>query len=166
MAKKEDFTPEEWNKLLQSVVLTGMAVSAADPNGLWGTIKEAAAGRAAIAASKRDANINELIKAVIADFEAPKSRQAILESLHRCVAGCQPAEVVQRSLETLREVSVILDTKAPQNANAFKDWLRVVGQKVAEASKEGSIAGFGGVKISDAETATLADISKALNSPA
>ena len=49
MANKQDFT-QEWNKLLESIVVAGMAVSAADPNGLWGTIKEAFATRSAIPA--------------------------------------------------------------------------------------------------------------------
>jgi len=33
---------------------------------------------------------------------------------------------------------------------------------VAEASKEGGFLGFGGIRVSDAEKATLADINKAL----
>jgi hypothetical protein len=45
MANKHDFTPEEWTKVLESIMVAGVAVSAADPSGLWGTLKEAAAGR-------------------------------------------------------------------------------------------------------------------------
>jgi hypothetical protein len=37
---------------------------------------------------------------------------------------------------------------------------------VAEASTEGGFLGFGGVKVSDAEKATLADIAKALGTAA
>jgi hypothetical protein len=37
-----------------------------------------------------------------------------------------------------------------------------ISQKVAEADVEGAFLGFGGVRVSDAETATLRDISKAL----
>ena len=33
---------------MDGIVVAGMAVSAADPNGLWGTIKEAFASRSAI----------------------------------------------------------------------------------------------------------------------
>ena len=55
MANKNDFTPEEWTKVLQSIVAAGMAVSAVDPSGLWGTLKEAAASTA-LAATKRDPN--------------------------------------------------------------------------------------------------------------
>jgi hypothetical protein len=43
MANKQSFTPEEWTKVLQSPMLVGIAVSTADPSGLWGTLKEAAA---------------------------------------------------------------------------------------------------------------------------
>jgi hypothetical protein len=77
-------------------------------------------------------------------------------------AQAAPAECVQRSLASLREVSAIVDAKAPDNAAAFKTWLRDISQKVAEASVEGSFLGFGGVRVSDAETATLRDIAKAL----
>lgn len=49
-----------------------------------------------------------------------------------------------------------------QRSTAFKAWLRGISQKVPEASKEGSFLGVGGVQVSDAEKATLADISKAL----
>jgi hypothetical protein len=33
MANKQSFTPEEWTKILESTMLAGMAVSAADPSG-------------------------------------------------------------------------------------------------------------------------------------
>ncbi len=34
MTNKESFNPEEWTKLLESTMLAGMAVSAADPTGV------------------------------------------------------------------------------------------------------------------------------------
>lgn len=67
---------------------------------------------------------------------------------------------VQRSLESLREVSMILDAKAPEDSAPFKTWLRSLSQTVAEASMEGGFAGFGGIRVSESEKATLADISK------
>ena len=69
-------------------------------------------------------------------------------------AQAEPTECVQRSLASLREVSAIVDAKAPDEAAAFKTWLREISQKVAEAAVEG-LFGFGGVRVSDAETATL-----------
>jgi hypothetical protein len=49
MSNKENFTPEEWTKLLESAVVVSVAVSAAEPSGLWGTLKEAAASSSALA---------------------------------------------------------------------------------------------------------------------
>jgi hypothetical protein len=40
MADKSNFTPDEWKLLLESVTMAGIAVSAADPSGLWGLLKE------------------------------------------------------------------------------------------------------------------------------
>ena len=67
-----------------------------------------------------------------------------------------------RALASLREVSAIVDAKAPNEAAAFKAWLREISREIAEAAVEGSFLGFGGVRVSDAERATLRDISKAL----
>ena len=163
MANKLNFTPQEWTKVLESVALVGMAVSAADPNGLWGLTKEAFASRSALIASKHDAGSNELIKAVITDSESKAGRSVVLEALHKRFAGAEAADIVQRSLEDLREVSAVLDTKAPQDAVAFKVLLVGISQRVANAAMEHSFLGVGGVLVSDAEKATLTDIATALD---
>jgi hypothetical protein len=162
MTNKQNFTPEEWTRLLESIMLSGIAVSAADPSGLWGTFKEAFASKSALAASKLDPASNELIKAVLADLETKEARSSIREVLHERFDDLEPTEVVQRSLDDLKAVSVILDAKAPGDAAAFKALLCGISQKVAEAAPEGGFLGFGGVDVSDAEKATLSDIAKAL----
>ena len=68
------------------------------------------------------------------------------------------------SLDELRAVVALLDTKAPEDAPAFKAWLQDLAQKAAEAGTEGGFLGFGGVAVSDAEKATLAEIARALGS--
>jgi hypothetical protein len=47
MANKASFTPDEWKQLLEAPMLASMAVTAAEPSGLWGMLKEsfAAGGR-------------------------------------------------------------------------------------------------------------------------
>jgi hypothetical protein len=162
MANKQNFTPEEWTKVLESTMLAGIAVSAAEPSGLWGSLKEAFASRSVLAAAKLDPASNELVKAIVADFETAEGRSAIQEALRKRFADAKPADVVQRSLDNLREVSAIVDAKAPGDAAAFKAWLRGISQVVAEAALEGGFFGLGGVRVSDAEKATLADIAKAL----
>jgi hypothetical protein len=162
MANEQSFTPEEWTKILESVMLAGMAVSAAEPSGLWGLLKEGVASSSALAAAKSDSGSSELIKAVVAEYETSEGRSSVQEALRKRFSGAKPADVVQRSLENLREVSAILAAKAPGDAPAFKAWLKSISQKVAEASSEGGFLGIGGVQVSDKEKATLADISTAL----
>lgn len=162
MANKQDFTPEEWTRILESVMLTSMAVSAAEPSGLWGTLKEAFASGKILAMAKSEAGDNTLIQAVTNDYGTSEGRTRIQEALRERYSGAKPEDVVRRSLETLGEVSTILDAKAPNDAPAFKAWLKGIGQKVAEASSEGGFLGFGGVQVSEAEKATLNDINRAL----
>ena len=60
MANKASFSPDEWTKVLQSVMMAGIAVTAAEPSGLWGTVKESmVAGRALLEATS-DTGSNEL----------------------------------------------------------------------------------------------------------
>ena len=98
MANKQNFTPDEWTKVLQSTMLVGIAVSAADPSGLWGALKEAARGSSAVIAARSNSESNELIKAVASDFETPQARSEVQKALKDCFAGAQPTDCVQRSL--------------------------------------------------------------------
>ena len=163
MANKSTFTADEWKQLLESVMMTAMAVTAADPSGLWGMLKEGLAAGGALAQSKADAASTELVKAVVADLGTAEGRSAARDGVRAKFAGSQPADAKARAIEALRQVAALLDTKAPEDAAAFKAWLRGIAQRVAEASKEGGFLGFGGVQVSDAERATLAEISGALN---
>jgi hypothetical protein len=70
----------------------------------------------------------------------------------------------ETAIAELKAVSAILDLKAPNDAAAFKTWLRHVAQEAAEAGTEGGFLGFGGVAVSDAEKAVLTEISAALSS--
>jgi hypothetical protein len=162
MANKNSFTPDEWTKVLQSVMMTGIAVSAAEPSGLWGTLKESMASARSLLESKRDAGSNELIQAIVADFETPEGRDTAREGLAAKFKGSKPAEIKQKAIDSVREVAALIEAKAPSDAIGFKSWLRRTSETVADASKEGGFLGFGGVKVSDAEKATLAEISGAL----
>ena len=78
--------------------------------------------------------------------------------------GAQPGEIKSKAIDELRSVAALVDAKAPNEAPGFKAWLQDVAQKVAEAGKEGGFLGFGGVAVSDAERATLAEVFAALGS--
>ena len=142
MADKSTFTPDEWKLLLESVMMAGIAVSAADPSGF--------AGGTALAAAKTDPTARPLIKAVVADFETSQGRTIARDGLAEKLKGLKPAELTAKCIETLGQ------------AGAFKAWLRQISQHVAEASGEGGLFGSGGSPVSDKEKATLSEISSAL----
>jgi hypothetical protein len=162
MADKSNFTPDEWKLLLESVTMAGVAVSAADPSGLWGLLKESFADGTALVAAKTDPTTKPLIKAVVADFETAQGRSIARDGLKEKLAGLKPAEITAKCIETLGQAGVLVDAKAPDEAAAFKGWLRQISQHVAEASKEGGFLGGGGAPVSDKEKATLQEISSAL----
>jgi hypothetical protein len=68
MPEKSNFTPDEWKLLLESVTMAGIAVSAAEPSGLWGLLKESFAEGSALLKAKMDPGADVLIKAVVADL--------------------------------------------------------------------------------------------------
>ena len=153
MATKTTFTPEEWELLMAGVMSSGVAVTAADPSGLWGLMKESFASAKSLVDAKANPQSSELIKAIVADFENSETRTRV---------RAKGTDVKTRSIETLKQASVLLDAKAPEEAKSVKTWMRSIGQNVAEAAPEGGTFGFGGVQVSEAEKATLAELSSAL----
>ena len=162
MANKTNFTLEEWKLLLESPMMTSMAVTAADPGGLWGMLKESFASATELAKAASDPGANTLVKAVATDFSTSEGRSTARDDLKAKLAGSNAADVKTKTIESLKQVSALLDSKAPADAAAFKGWLRQISEHVAEAAEEGGFMGFGGVKVSAAEKATLSDISRAL----
>ena len=74
----------------------------------------------ALASAKLDAGSNELVRAVAADFETAERRSGLQKALRQRFADAEPVDCVKRSLANLREVSSILDAKAPGDAAALK----------------------------------------------
>ena len=165
MADKSTFTSDEWKTLLESVMAAGLAVTAAEPHGLWGLLQESFASGKMLAKAKMDTGSNPLIKAVVDDFATSEGRSTSRDGLKEQLTGNKAAEMKTACIEILGKVDGILSAKAPGDAAAFKNWLRQISQSVAEAATEGGFLGIGGVAVSDAEKATLAEISSALKLP-
>jgi len=162
MASKIAFTPEEWNRILESVMLSGMAVTAADPSGLFGVLKESMATGRTLLEAKADPTSNELIRSVVSAFETSEGRQAARHEVQARLKGVAVGDMKEKSIAALHEVSQLLDSKAPADATGFKTWLRHIAENAAEAATEGGFMGFGGTRVSEVEKATLAEVSKAL----
>jgi hypothetical protein len=131
----------------------------------WGLLQESFASGKMLAKIKMDTGSNPLIKAVVDDFATSEGQTVSRDGLKESLSGKKPAEVRMACIEILGKVDGILSAKAPGDAAAFKNWLRQISQNVAAASTEGGFLGIGGVAVSDAEKATLAEISSALKLP-
>lgn len=101
MADKTSFTPDEWKLLLESVMMAGMAVTAAEPSGLWGLLKESFASGSALAKVKLDSGGNPLIKAVVADFDTSEGRSTARDGLKAKLAGANASEIKSRCIRRL-----------------------------------------------------------------
>src|SRR3974377_396 len=162
MADKSNFTSDEWKLLLESVMMAGIAVTAADPSGLWGLLKESFASSSELVKVRVAPGATPLVKAVVSDFGNAEGRSTARDGLKEKLKGLKPAEIPAKCVETLRQAGAVVDAKAPGDAAAFKGWLRQISQHVAEAATEGGFLGIGGVLVSDKEKATLQEISNAL----
>jgi hypothetical protein len=162
MANKTNFTAEEWGRVLSSPMVAGIAITAADPSGVWGILKEGMAGARALLDARQNAQAIPLVKAIAEDFATTEGRSAAQSALQSRMMGKSASGLKDAALAELRAVSEMVDAKAPDDAAGFKAWLQDVAQKAAEAGTEGGFLGFGGVAVSDAEKSTIAEISSAL----
>lgn len=162
MATKSNFTPDEWKMVLSSPMLVGMAVTLAEPSGIFGMMKEGMTSGMAVLKAKSDAGASELAKALEADMETSEGRSAAQDGLKSSLTGKTPDEIKRQVMAGVTRVGQILDAKAAADGPAFKAWLKHVAEKVAEAASEGGFLGFGGVKVTDAERASIQEVATAL----
>lgn len=165
MAVKANFTADEWARVVASPMVATMAITAADPSGLWGLLKESMSGGWAMLEVKKDASANTLAKSVADDMTDADIRTAVRNRMQAHFAGAGVGDIRTRAIDELRSVASLIDVKAAAESAGFKAWLQQVAQKAAEAGVEGGFLGFGGVAVSDAEKATLTEISQALGLP-
>jgi hypothetical protein len=163
MADKSSFTPDEWKLVLSSPMLAGLAVTMAEPSGIWGMLKESMASARALIAAGQDAKASPLMKSMLTEMETSTGRSAARDEITADLKGKPPEQVKAAVIDKLAQVGKILDAKAPNDAPTFKRWLKSVADQVAESASEGGILGFGGTQVSDNEKATVEEVGKALN---
>jgi len=101
MANKATFTPDEWKQVLGSVFMTGFAITAADPSGLWGLFKETFASGRALMEAKTDQAASELSKAIGSDMETSEGRSAGQEFVKGRLQGAKREDIKQRAIDVL-----------------------------------------------------------------
>jgi len=162
MGVRDDFTEEEWARVIEAPLVAGLAVTAADPGGLIGAVQESAGLAGSIKSAGDSAAEGSLVSEVIEAYKTGEGRKTARDGAMALIKGRKPAEACDAAVERLGETAELVGAKAPGEAADFRSFLRGVAQRVAEAGTEGGFLGFGGEKVSDAERKTLADIDAAL----
>lgn len=154
MTTKSDFTAEEWKQLLQAPVAAGTYIIAADPSFVVGGMQEAFAVSSGILKKVKDNN-SSLLADILADFQQrDTAKQAQLKFEKKDIAS-----IKETAADGLKGVARILEEKVTEEeSKEMKTWLYDISVQVANAAKEDSILGFGGTKVSEAETAALKDV--------
>lgn len=140
MATKADFTDQEWTTLEQGVMGAIMLVSTADP-GFFDTFKETRAAARHIA-DAREKTSSELVRELA--HEGRLSGFGLVKSTQ---------ELERETTEALRSAVSLLQQKAPDEIDDYRQFVLDVAQSVAEAA--------GGVAAG--ETGTLQKIRAALD---
>ena len=119
MAAKHDFTEQEWEQLQKGVMGSALYVSISDP-GLFETFKEAGTAAKHMAAGRESQS--QLVK------DLAQERPSGFGITTR------PQELEQETLEALRGASAALKAKAPEEADAYRQFVLGVARSVAEAA--------------------------------
>lgn len=162
MSVRDQYAPQDWARVVGAPMLAGIAVTAADPGGLWGAVKESAAVAGTIAKANAPGAENPLIDEIVAAYQTAAGRDMARGVLKSEAKGRKPGEVVAAAVAELGAVMALVVAKTPEAAPGFRDWLNDIAARVAEAGTEGGFLGFGGEKVSAAETATLERIAGAI----
>ena len=162
MTTQASFSAEEWTLLRIAPSLVAGGVSVADPSGIIGAVREAAAGMTGMLDWLQQGSKLELLGALLAD----KSMPALPDTKTMLGEGSreqQMANLKAAVLGRLREAAGLVDRKAtPEEAAAYKRMVMAVAEKTANASREGGFLGFGGVRVSRAEQSFLDEVKSAL----
>jgi hypothetical protein len=132
MAKKADFTEQEWEALQKGVVGAGLLVSLSD-RGFFDTFKEAGALGKHVATAKQGAS-SELVREVA--------------DIHGTGFGLtsSPDKVEQETLTALQTAKTTLESKAPDELQPYRDLVIDVAQSVASAAPGGDAAESGAIE--------------------
>ncbi len=146
MTTKQDFTPPEWEQVLEGPPSAGMLVITAARGGMF---RETMSMAKAYAEAREQHGQSELLDAIVA--AKPKVDHARYGS---------PEELKERSLGHLRDAVALLETKAtPEECREYKSFILTLAERVASAHKE---SGPAEGSVSGPERAAIDSISEAL----
>jgi hypothetical protein len=147
MATKADFNAEEWETIVQAPALAALRVIAAQRGG---TIRESVQV-AKVYSEAREQHGGDLIG------EITKSAPTIDKS-----EFTSREDLAAQTPERIRAAVALVESKFPDELDAYRQFAMTVAQRAAEADKSGGVLGVGGERVSDSERAALAEVAEAL----
>lgn len=164
MTARSDFSSDEWNTLREAPQVVALAVALSGASGIVGTLKEAFSSSVSLVEGSR--SDNELIRLLCTREEISAGQQALRSGLPQAQGG-DLADARRKlsalAVEKARAAMEILRRKAaPQDAEAYRTFVKGVGDRVAQSAKEGGVLGFGGERVSAGEREMLASLEGAL----
>ena len=122
MARKTDFTTEEWKTIVAAAPMVGLAVTCASPNGPWGVLKEMLSMGMAMAEMLQKGSSNPLIADLTADLKARQTKPEPPQDIK------DPEQAKESALNHIRAVNIavfkheqhfIVDFRQPVDASGF-----------------------------------------------
>lgn len=156
MSLKDNFTADEWFKVMTGPGQAGAAVVAASPSGVTGLLAEAQAIAAGVRENVSKQGRTPLMEAMAADLMGTPPDPKNLPKQDP-IRGMDEAKA--RALEGVRQAVWLVSSKAsPEDAAAYREMLLSVADRTAQAAKEGGFLGFGGEQVNDKERAVLEEL--------
>jgi hypothetical protein len=150
MGIREEFTDEEWQKLLSIPYAVSLTIVTAAPSfwGAFGEVKALITEPAKLAASSG----SDLVGILSGEMQS-KAKDLIKQQ--EDLFKHDKSGFRSKTIEACTSASAILSKTITEEAIAYKQWVLAIGQKVAEAAKEH------GVAVSEAEQTVLGEVSAA-----
>ena len=162
MATKTNFSSNEWEVLRDTPHLVALAVAAAGSSGIFGSIAEAIAPSGTFIEALKGSN--QLLREVCAKEEIKASIESIksLAKTNNDFTEIQTALRKEATDKSRAALALLRQKGSPEDIAAYSDFLIKLGDKVANAAKEGAFLGFGGERVSEHERTLLAELAEAI----
>ncbi len=154
MGVKDAYTAEEWQTLLELPFKIGVTLIVLAPSGPIGLTKETMALAKAPFALAQASNANALVSALAVELQV--QAKAIVKSEESAFKHSDPTSYKGKTVAACQAAAAALSKASAEDAGSYRTWVLAVGQKVAEAAKDG------GVLVSDQEKALLKEMEEAL----
>ncbi len=142
--------------------MAGLLVTLSDlRTGPIGIVKEGFAPSQAIIEAGEGA-ANPIVASIVASIKESAKKGERLKPPFE-VSGKTPEQLKADVAATLKRIPTVLEGKVPaEQAAEFKRWLVTIADKVANAGKEGGFLGFGGERVSAAESTAIQELASTL----